>query len=316
MTRILVLGGTGFVGRAVCERLTERSSSDRIKVPTRRLARGQGVQLLPTVDLVQAQVHDDAQLQQLVQGVDVVINLIAILHGSEADFQRVHVELPSRLVNACHGAGVKRLVHVSALGASSGAPSRYLRSMAAGEAVLATSGLDVTVLRPSVIFGTHDRFLNLFAQLQAVAPVMPLAGAQARLQPVWVEDVAQAIMHALDTPATIGQTFECAGPKVYTLSQLVHLAGQWSGHDRPQWALPHWAGWLQAAAMECLPGEPLMSRDNLASLAVPNVASGHAPDLRAMGITPTAMESVAPRYLGDLFLRPDLDRFRAGRSGR
>ena len=316
MTRILVLGGTGFVGRAVCERLTERSSSDRIKVPTRRLARGQGVQLLPTVDLVQAQVHDDAQLQQLVQGVDVVINLIAILHGSEADFQRVHVELPSRLVNACHGAGVKRLVHVSALGASSGAPSRYLRSKAAGEAVLATSGLDVTVLRPSVIFGTHDRFLNLFAQLQAVAPVMPLAGAQARLQPVWVEDVAQAIMHALDTPATIGQTFECAGPKVYTLSQLVHLAGQWSGHDRPQWALPHWAGWLQAAAMECLPGEPLMSRDNLASLAVPNVASGHAPDLRAMGITPTAMESVAPRYLGDLFLRPDLDRFRAGRSGR
>ena len=285
-------------------------------MPTRRLARGQGVQLLPTVDLVQAQVHDDAQLQQLVQGVDVVINLIAILHGSEADFQRVHVELPSRLVNACHGAGVKRLVHVSALGASSGAPSRYLRSKAAGEAVLATSGLDVTVLRPSVIFGTHDRFLNLFAQLQAVAPVMPLAGAQARLQPVWVEDVAQAIMHALDTPATIGQTFECAGPKVYTLSQLVHLAGQWSGHDRPQWALPHWAGWLQAAAMECLPGEPLMSRDNLASLAVPNVASGHAPDLRAMGITPTAMESVAPRYLGDLFLRPDLDRFRAGRSGR
>ena len=316
MTRILVLGGTGFVGRAVCERLTQRSSSDRIQVPTRRLARGNGVRLLPAVDLVQAQVNDDQQLLQLVQNADVVINLIAILHGSEADFQRVHVELPQRLARACQSAGVRRLVHVSALGASASAPSRYLRSKAAGEAVLASSGLDVTVLRPSVIFGAHDRFLNLFAQLQAVAPVMPLAGSQARLQPVWVEDVAQAIVQSLDSPSSIGQTFECAGPQVYTLSELVRLAGRWSGHERPQMALPHWAGWLQALAMECLPGEPLMSRDNLASLAVPNVASGHAPDLRAMGITPTGMECVAPRYLADLFQQPDLDRFRAGAGRR
>ena len=316
MTRILVLGGTGFVGRALCEQLTQRSSSDRIQVPTRRLVRGNGVRLLPTVDLVQAQVHNDPQLQQLVQDADVVINLIAILHGSEADFQRVHVDLPQRLVKACHGAGVKRVVHVSALGASANAPSRYLRSKAAGEALLATSGLDVTVLRPSVIFGAHDRFLNLFAQLQSVAPVMPLAGSQARLQPVWVEDVAQAIVLALDTPSSIGQTFECAGPQVYTLGELVRLAGRWSGHERPQWSLPQWAGWLQAVAMECLPGEPLMSRDNLASLGLPNVASGHAPDLRAMGITPTAIECVAPRYLGDLFQQPDVDRFRAGAGRR
>lgn len=316
MTRILVLGGTGFVGRAVCERLTQRSSSDRIQVPTRRLARGNGVRLLPAVDLVQAQVNDDQQLLQLVQNADVVINLIAILHGSEADFQRVHVELPQRLARAFQSTGVRRLLHVSALGASASAPSRYLRSKAAGEAVLASSGLDVTVLRPSVIFGAHDRFLNLFAQLQAVAPVMPLAGSQARLQPVWVEDVAQAIVQSLDSPSSIGQTFECAGPQVYTLSELVRLAGRWSGHERPQMALPHWAGRLQALAMECLPGEPLMSRDNLASLAVPNVASGHAPDLRAMGITPTGMECVAPRYLADLFQQPDLDRFRAGAGRR
>ena len=316
MTRILVLGGTGFVGRAVCERLTQRSSSDRIQVPTRRLVRGNGVRLLPTVDLVQAQVHDDQQLLQRVQNADVVINLVAILHGSEADFQRVHVELPQRLVRACQSAGVKRLVHVSALGASASAPSLYLRSKAVGEAVLASSGLDVTVLRPSVIFGAHDRFLNLFAQLQAVAPVMPLAGSQARLQPVWVEDVAQAIVQSLDTPSSIGQTFECAGPQVYTLGELVQLAGRWSGHERPLIALPHWAGWLQALAMECLPGEPLMSRDNLASLAVPNVASGHAPDLRAMGITPTGMECVAPRYLADLFRQPDLGRFRASAGRR
>jgi NADH dehydrogenase len=315
MTRFLVLGGTGFVGRAVCEKLSERSSSDRIVVPTRRLARGHEVQSLPTVDLVQANLHDDAELLALVQRCDVVINLVAILHGSAADFQRVHVDLLNRLVNACHGAGVKRLVHVSALGVGAGAPSAYLRSKTAGEAVLATSGLDVTVLRPSVIFGSHDRFLNVFASLQAVAPLMPLAGSTAQFQPVWIEDVAAAIVAAIDTPASTGQTYECAGPTVYTLGQLVRLAGRWSGHERPQIALPGWAGWLQAAAMELLPGEPLMSRDNVRSMSVPNVATPGAAGLAALGITPTALEAVAPGYLGDLFQRPALDRWRAG-AGR
>jgi uncharacterized protein YbjT (DUF2867 family) len=315
MTRFLVLGGTGFVGRAVCEKLSERSSSDRIVVPTRRLSRGHEVQSLPTVDLVQANLHDDAELLALVQRCDVVINLVAILHGSAADFQRVHVDLLNRLVNACHGAGVKRLVHVSALGVGAGAPSAYLRSKTAGEAVLATSGLDVTVLRPSVIFGSHDRFLNVFASLQAVAPLMPLAGSTAQFQPVWIEDVAAAIVAAIDTPASVGQTYECAGPTVYTLGQLVRLAGRWSGHERPQIALPGWAGWLQAAAMELLPGEPLMSRDNVRSMSVPNVATPGASGLAALGITPTALEAVAPGYLGDLFQRPALDRWRAG-AGR
>jgi uncharacterized protein YbjT (DUF2867 family) len=315
MTRFLVLGGTGFVGRAVCERLSQRSSSDRIVVPTRRLARGQGVQSLPTVDLVQADLHDDAELLALVRGCDVVVNLVAILHGSEARFRQVHIELPRRLINACHGAGVKRLLHVSALGVGPDAPSLYLRSKTAGEAVLATSGLDVTVLRPSVIFGAHDRFLNVFAQLQAVAPLMPLAGSTAQFQPVWIEDVAAALVAAIDTPASIGQTYECAGPTVYTLGQLVRLAGRWSGHERPQLALPGWAGWLQAAAMELLPGEPLMSRDNVRSMSAPNVANAGAPGLQALGITPTALEAVGPGYLGDLYQRTALDRWRAG-AGR
>ncbi|MDO9093016.1 MAG: complex I NDUFA9 subunit family protein [Rubrivivax sp.] len=314
MGRILVLGGTGFVGRAVCEQLARRSSSSRTVVPTRQLPRGNTIRLLPTVDLVEADVHDSSTLQRLLQGCDAVINLVAILHGSEAAFQRVHVELPRQLVNACHGAGVRRLVHVSALGVGPDAPSLYLRSKTAGEAVLSTSGLDVTVLRPSVIFGAQDRFLNLFARLQSVAPLMPLAGSQAPFQPVWVDDVAAAVVQALDTPAAIGQTFECTGPGVYTLSELVRLAGRWAGHERMQIALPGWAGWLQAAAMELLPGEPLMSRDNLQSMQVPNVATPGMPGLAALGITAAALEAVAPTYLGDLFQRPDLDRFRATRS--
>jgi len=168
MKNILVLGGTGFVGRAVCERLVERSggAGGRILVPTRRIQNGQRLRSLPTLELVTANVHDDAELARLVAQCDAVINLVAILHGSAADFGRVHVELPHRLVRACSAAGVRRIVHVSALGVSPDGPSNYLRSKAQGEAVLTGSGLDVTLLRPSVIFGTEDRFLNLFAKIQ------------------------------------------------------------------------------------------------------------------------------------------------------
>jgi NADH dehydrogenase len=312
MKNIVVLGGTGFVGRAVCERLAQRSSSGRILVPTRRLPRANGVRSLPTVEVVEADVHDDAQLARLLAGNDAVINLVAILHGDEAAFRRVHVDLPRRLIKACQATGVRRVLHISALGVSTEAPSLYLRSKAGGEGLLQGSGLDLTLLRPSVIFGAHDRFTNLFAQLQSIAPLMPLAGGSAQLQPVWVEDVAAAVLGSLDRADTIGKTYECAGPAVYALSELVRLAGHWSGHARPQLPLPQWAGWLQAAAMELLPGEPLLSRDNLRSLTVPNIATGSLPGLTALGITPTALEAVAPGYLGDLFQRQALDRYRAG----
>lgn len=314
---ILVLGGTGFVGRSVCERLVERNGGGggRITVPTRRLIHADRVRLLPTVEVVPADVHDEAQLARLLAGQDAVINLVAILHGSAEAFGRVHVELPRKLAAACRAAGVRRLVHVSALGVGPGAPSNYLRSKAEGEAVLQAAGLDLTLLRPSVIFGAEDRFLNLFAQLQQIAPVMPLGGSDARFQPVWVEDVASAIARCLDQPASIGRTIECAGPQAYTLSELVRLAGRWSGAERPQIPLPGALAKLQALALELLPGEPLMSRDNVASMSVPNVASGTLPGLDSLGITATALEAVAPVYLGDAFGRARLNRLRraAGR---
>ncbi len=316
MKNILVLGGTGFVGRAVCERLVERGGgSGMLRVPTRRLARGQVLRALPTVEVVEADVHEEAQLRQLLVGVDAVINLVAVLHGSEAVFQRTHVTLPQTLARACTAGGVKRLVHISALGVGPQAPSLYLRSKTQGEAALQAAGLDLTLLRPSVIFGTEDRFLNVFAKLQALAPVLPLAGSGARFQPVWVEDVASAVVRCLDQTSTIGQVIECAGPSIYTLSQLVRLAGRWSGHERPQIALPAAAARLQALLMELLPGEPLMSRDNLDSMRVANVASSQLPGLASLGITPIAMEAVAPGYLGQQFGRARLERLRAG-AGR
>ena len=315
LNNILVLGGTGFVGRAVCERLVERSVAGRIVVPTRRMAHGLRVRSLPNVELLEANVHDDAPLARTLVGVDAVINLVAILHGSQADFERVHVALPRRLASACATAGVRRLVHVSALGVGPGAPSKYLRSKTEGEAVLTAAGLDLTLLRPSVIFGAEDKFLNVFAQLQSLAPLIPLAGSGARFQPVWVEDVASAIVACLDQAQTIGQTYECAGPQVYTLSELVRLAGRWSGHERPQIPLPGFAGRLQAMLMELLPGEPLMSRDNVDSMSVPNIASGQLPGLTALGIDPAALEAIGPGYLGAVSGRARFDRFRAG-AGR
>ncbi|QTN26017.1 complex I NDUFA9 subunit family protein [Rhizobacter sp. AJA081-3] len=300
MDDILVLGGTGFVGRSVCEKLVERSggAGGSIVVPTRHIAHARDLQMLPTLQPVQADVHDDAQLAQLVAGRDAVINLVAVLQGDERRFRHVHVDLPTRLARACQAAGVKRLVHVSALGVGANAPSLYLRSKAAGEAALAAAGLELTVLRPSVIFGAHDKLLNMFAALQGLAPFVPLAGADSRYQPVWVEDVAAAIVRCLDDPATIGKTYECTGPDVYTLRELVQAAGRWAGHERPVFALPGGLAQLQARVMELLPGEPLMSRDNLASMRVPNIATGTLPGLDALGIRATAMSAIAPLYLG------------------
>lgn len=310
MTRLLILGGTGFVGRALCKTLVEERLNPaaaprqegelRLRVPTRRLAHGQALTPLPQVELLQADVHDDATLDRLLDGCDAVVNLIAILQGSEAAFNAAHVQWPTRLAEACLRQGIRRLVHVSALGAGPAAPSRYLRSKAGGEAALqatAARGLALTLLRPSVIFGAEDRFLNLFADLQRFTPLLPLAGAQARFQPVWVNDVSAAIARCLADPGTAGQTFECAGPQVFTLAELVRLAGRIAGHPRPILPLPGPLATLQALALECLPGEPLMSRDNLASMQVPNVASDTLPGLVELGISPSPLAAIVPGYL-------------------
>ena len=315
--RILVLGGSGFVGRQICEQLARLGW--QITVPTRRAVNAAKVQSLPGLTVLEASVHSEADLARLMPGHDAVVNLVAVLHGSEARFEQVHVDLVGKISRAMQRAGVQRLVHVSALGADSQGPSMYQRSKARGEAVVQSAGLQLTVLRPSVIFGAEDKFLNLFADLQGLAPFMPLAGSGTRFQPVWVGDVARAVVTCLQNPATIGQTYELCGPDVLTLGELVQRAGQWAGvnhgRGRPVIGLPMWVGWLQAAAMELAPGEPLMSRDNLASMKVDNVATGQHPGLSALGITAASAVGVAPRYLGHRGPRSKLNRWRSG-AGR
>jgi NADH dehydrogenase len=304
MKKILILGGTGFVGRHLCEKLA--GGDYRTTVLTRRRVNAKHLQMLPMVDVIEGSAHDAATLTPLLAEHDAVVNLVAILHGNEAAFDKAHVQLPQTLVNACHAAGQRRIVHVSSLGADSNAPSMYQRSKVRGEAVLFSSTLDISVLRPSVIFGAEDKFLNTFASLQKLLPVIPLAGSTAKFQPVWVEDVATALVKCIQDTSTIGQTFEACGPGVFTLKQLVQLAGQYSGHEKPVIGLPDSLARLQARLMELAPGEPIMSRDNLDAMKVDNISGGKLPGLQALGITASALSAVVPYYLGAQGLRSGL----------
>jgi NADH dehydrogenase len=313
MKNILVLGGAGYVGATVCEMLVRQGY--KVTVPTRRLVNARHLQHLPSVTLVEMDVHEEVALARTVAGHDAVINLIAILHGSPEAFDKVHVALPQKLVKACKVHGVRKLVHISALGVNGAkpgsGPSAYLRSKERGEAVLlqavAGSDLELTMLRPSIIFGARDKFLNLFAKLQSVFPVMPLAGASARFQPVWVDDVATAVVRSLEQGVGwspnggAARILEACGPDVFTLKELVQLSAQLRGinhgRGRPVIALPEWMGRLQARMMELAPGEPLMSRDNLDSMKVDNVATGQVAGLEALGIRPAALRPIAAQYL-------------------
>lgn len=300
---VLVVGGSGFVGTHLVAQLATRMGRN-VLVPSRRYQRVRDLLLLPTVTIFEADVNDDAALERLLPRVDAVINLAGVLHSSKrggtarygAAFAQTHVELPRRLVAACVAHGVKRYLHMSALGAAVDAPSMYLRSKADGElAALANPALAVTVFRPSVIFGPDDQFMNQFAALQSLLPFVPLAAPEARFQPIYVEDVAQAFVSALENDATIGKTYELAGPKTYTLRELVQLAGVWSGHPRPVIGLPSVLARPLAWSMEWLPGQPLMSRDNLDSMKVASVASGKIAPV--LDLEPVALEAIAPYYL-------------------
>lgn len=321
---ILVIGGSGFIGSRLVNALS--LGNHFVTVPTRRRQRARHLVQLPLVDVVEADVQDDAALARLVAGRDAVVNLVGILHGKRGqpygpDFARAHVELPRRIAAACAQHGVRRVVHMSALGADVNGPSMYLRSKGDGEAALkAQAGLDLTLFRPSVVFGPGDNFLNTFASLQRVFPVVPLAGAKTRFAPVYVGDVVTAFVSSLVGPQardTTRQTYELCGPNAYTLAELVRLSGQWArvggGCGRTILPLPDALGRLQALLMELAPGEPLMSRDNLDSMKVDSVCSGAAPGfVPALGVPhPESLEAIAPTYLDPKYQESEYGTMRA-----
>ena len=286
--RVLVLGGSGFVGRHVVAGLVRRGI--RVTVPSRRRERAKHLILLPTVDVVEADISQHGVLDRLARGHDALINLVGVLHG---DFARAHVEVPLAAITACRIAGIERLLHVSALGTSADAPSEYLRSKAKGEqAMLDAVDRHVTVLRPSVIFGPEDRFLNQFAAMASWLPVLAVPCPRARFQPVYVCDVARAVAVALEDTETFGQRYDLAGPREYTLRELVELVCAVTHRRRLVLGLSDVLSYLQASVLEMLPG-PLMTRDNYRSMQVPNTSA--AP--WGFGGERQSLEAIAPGYL-------------------
>jgi uncharacterized protein YbjT (DUF2867 family) len=322
---ICVLGGAGFIGTQLVSQLV--TAGKTVKVLTRRREQSKELILLPTVQVVEADIHDEHQLLREFRGMDAVINLVGILHETtvgrsdlpsarRGDFQRVHIELPRKVIHACAHAGIHRLLHMSALGAEPTARSSYLRSKGIGEALVRESGmihsddqnwyldgpkfihgygLHTTIFRPSVVFGRGDSFLTLFAQLQKLLPVLPLAKPHARFQPVYVEDVARAFADSVDALDTFGNTYDLCGPQVYTLQELVKYVGEVTGHKRRVIPLCERLSYLQAWAMEFKPGKKLMTRDNYFSMATDNVCTGSG--LAGLDFEATALEAVAPGYL-------------------
>ncbi|MEW5943235.1 MAG: complex I NDUFA9 subunit family protein [Pseudomonadota bacterium] len=310
---VCVLGGSGFVGRHIVHQLSERGIN--VRVLTRSYESGKHLTVLPGMSLVRANVHDPADLRRQFEGMDAVINLVGILHERKAgDFEKNHVELPRKVVEACLAAGVRRLLHMSAQGADPNGLSRYQRTKGQGEALVLQAGNDrlkVTVFRPSVIFGREDTFLNMFANVLKWSPVFPLGSPNAKLQPVFVDDVARAYVASLSNPATFGHRYELCGPKVYTLRELVEFVAKTRGYCRVILCLNDRLSYLQAWVFEKLPVK-ILTRDNYYSLKTDNVCPNEFPAV--FGFRPTALEVVAPQYLAG----NDTDRYRdiRRRAGR
>jgi NADH dehydrogenase len=302
---IVVFGGGGFIGRHLIVRLAKTGAV--VRVPSRHVSRLGYLRTAGVVGQIVPEMivrFDDAELSAAIRGADCVINLIGILAESRKNsFNRIHADLPGRIARIAAEAGVTRLVHVSALGADAGSASSYARSKAAGEAAVMEAFPQATILRPSVIFGPEDQFFNRFAAMATISPALPLiGGGKTRFQPVYVGDVADAIVAALDRPDAQGRVYELGGPAIYSFRELMELLLAQIGVKRLLAPLPWGLADFQAGLVEWLPNPPL-TRDQVTLLRRDNILSGSFPGLADLGVRQTAAELILPTYL---------DRFRKG----
>ena len=273
---ILLIGGNGFVGRVLAAQLQVAGYS--VLIPSSHPAAGRELRMLPKIHIEDADIHEFDELQSLCARIKpngAVINLAGVLHDKPAQpygkvFKAAHVDLPKNIITAMQLHGLKRYLHMSALGADSNGPSMYQRSKGDGETAVKASNVDWTIFRPSVIFGAQDQFINLFAKLAKLFPAMPLANHQAKFQPVSVDDVAIAFVKSLAMPQTIHQSYDLVGPTVYTMKEIVEFAARKAKTSCAIIPVPAFVGYLQALAFEFLPVPTLMSRDNIASMQLPN----------------------------------------------
>lgn len=310
LPRIVVFGGTGFVGRRLVAELVRRGFA--VTVPSRNRERQRDLLVLPGAEVVTADVYAAADLRRLLDGAQAAINLIGILnergrrgHG----FQRAHVDFTDGLIAACRASGVRRLLQMSALNAGRG-ESHYLRTRGQAEDSVRGSELEWTIFQPSVIFGPGDGLFDRFAKLLRLAPVLPLARADARFAPVYVGDVAEAFVRALEDPITIGQLYEIYGAETLNLAEIVRYTARCLGLRRAILPLPDALGRLQAAIFDFVPGKPF-STDNFLSLK--RDAVGGIDGLYRLGIEKTPIDAIVPQQLGVVARQPRHDRWRRAR---
>mgnify|MGYP001550561819 CR=1 FL=1 len=312
--RVSVIGGTGFVGHALVERLI--AGAHEVTVVSRNSARHLDRSLPPNASVRDCDEYDSAALANAIKGSDVAINLVGILNetgglgrsDSGRGFVRAHVDLTRSMIAACDAAGVPRLLQMSALNAGRGR-SHYLRTRGAADELVKASNLDWTIFQPSVIFGRGDGLFCRFAALLQVTPVLPLARATAKFAPVWIGDVVSAFCRALVDEKTVRQTYELYGKDIVTLAQVVQMTACQMGLRRFVIPLPDAIGRMQAFAMDFVPGKPFSS-DNFRSLQTDAV--GGIDGLHRLGIEPKHIAAILPDILGhDQDHQARLDRYRA-----
>lgn len=301
MTNVTVFGASGFIGRHLVQRLARNGM--RVKAAVRRTQRGKF--LVPMGDVGQvvpigADITDDASVAMAVAGADLVVNLVGILYESRGNggFQAVHVDGAARLARAAKLAGARHLVQVSAIGADHNSSSRYGQTKADGEAAVRAAFPTATILRPSIVFGPEDDFFNRFAGMACVAPALPLfGGGVTQYQPVYVGDVADAILASLTNPAAVGQTYELGGPRRYSFAELMALMLEVTGRQRLLVKLPFWLADVIGTVAGLVPGQPLLTRDQAKLLRRDTVTASGMPGLAELGIAATACEVILPTYL-------------------
>ncbi|MCH7888598.1 MAG: complex I NDUFA9 subunit family protein [Proteobacteria bacterium] len=297
---VAVFGGTGFIGRHLVRRLAKAGA--RVRVVVRDPEAGMFLKPMGEpgqIILDRGNLLDAGSVAEAVAGADIVVNLVGVLYESGPyTFAAVHVEGARSVAEAAKAAGARRLVQVSAIGASKRSPALYARTKAAGEAAVGKAFPGATIVRPSIVFGPEDDFFNRFAALARLVPALPLyGGGRTRFQPVYVGDVAEAIVRIAGDPGTAGKTYELGGPHVYTFREVLELVLRETGRRRLLLPLPFWAAGVQARFLEVLPKPPL-TRDQVKMLTRDNVVGAKALGLAALGIEPTAVEAVVPSYLG------------------
>ncbi|MGD9615892.1 MAG: complex I NDUFA9 subunit family protein [Alphaproteobacteria bacterium] len=303
--RVAILGGAGFIGRYVVKRLAERG--DIVAVGGRNAASAKFLKLkgnVGQVALLNVSLNDERLLRAFVSTGDIVVNLVGVLRESGSQrFEAVHHIGPARLARIAREAGIERFIQMSAIGADPRSPSAYARTKAAGEAAARDAFPTATILRPSAVFGPEDQFFNRFAAIATVSPVLPLiGGGETLFQPVYVGDVAEAVVRVIDESSTAGRTYELGGPKIYSLRALMELLLEEIRRKRLLVSVPFGAAAIQARLLSLLPDAPL-TPDQVEMLKYDNIVSPNALGFEALGIEPTAVEAILPTYL---------DRFRRG----